>query len=62
MKYSQPRVPILYGPQIPRQDREDTKERYNRALLTLFVPSRTVLDLCDANQKWEGYRKYPTFA
>ncbi|CAF1123500.1 unnamed protein product [Rotaria sp. Silwood1] len=53
MKYSQPRVPILYGPQIPRRDRDDTQERYSRALLTLFVPWRTVSDLCDVNQKWE---------
>jgi len=53
MKYSEPRVPILYGPQIPRQDREDTKERYSRAVLTLFVPWRIVSDICDVNQKWE---------
>ena len=26
MKYSRPHVPILYGPQIPRQDRDDTRE------------------------------------
>ena len=38
MKYSEDHVPILYGPQIPRRDRDDTRERYNRALLTLFVP------------------------
>ncbi|CAF4248666.1 unnamed protein product [Rotaria sordida] len=37
MKYSQLHVPIFYGPQIPRQDRDDTRERYCRALLTLFV-------------------------
>ena len=53
MKYSQPRVPILYGPQIPRRDRDDTRERYSRALLTLFVPWRTVADLCSATQTWE---------
>ena len=53
MKYSQPHVPVLYGPQIPRQDRDDTRERYNRALLTLSVPWRTVTDLCDINQTWE---------
>jgi hypothetical protein len=53
MKYSQLHVPILYGPQIPRRDREDTRERYNRALLTLFVPWRTVVDLCGATQTWE---------
>ena len=38
MKYSKSHVPILCGPQIPRQDRADTRERYCRALLTLFVP------------------------
>ena len=53
MKYSQSRVPILYGPQIPRRDRDDTRERYSRALLTLFVPWRTVADLFSATQTWE---------
>ena len=53
MKYSEHHVPILYGPQIPRRDRDDTRERYSRALLTLFVPWRTVTDLCDVNQTWE---------
>ena len=50
VKYSEPHVPILYGPQIPRQDRDETRERYWRALLTLFVPWRAVTDLCDINQ------------
>ncbi|CAF3690400.1 unnamed protein product [Rotaria sp. Silwood1] len=53
MKYSEYRVPILYGPQIPRRDRDDTRERYSQALLTLFVPWRAVTDLCDVNQTWE---------
>ena len=53
MKYSEHHVPILYGPQIPRRDRDDTRERYSRALLTIFVPWRTVADLCDINQTWE---------
>ncbi|CAF1616732.1 unnamed protein product, partial [Adineta ricciae] len=53
MKHIEHRVPILYGPQIPRRDREDTQERYCRAILTLFVPWRNVSDLCDVNQKWE---------
>ncbi|CAF1589237.1 unnamed protein product, partial [Adineta steineri] len=53
MKYTQSRVPILYGPQIPRQDRDDTRERYCRALLTLFVPWRSVADLCAIEQTWE---------
>ncbi|CAF3748667.1 unnamed protein product [Rotaria sp. Silwood1] len=53
MKYSERHVPILYGPQIPQQDRDDTRERYSRAILTLFVPWRTVIDLFSANQTWE---------
>ena len=53
MKYSESHVPILYGPQIPRQDHADTRERYCRALLTLFIPWRTVSDLCALNQTWE---------
>ncbi|CAF3241520.1 unnamed protein product [Rotaria sp. Silwood2] len=53
MKYSERHVPILYGPQIPRRDRDDTRERYSRAILTLFVPWRTVTDLCGVNQTWE---------
>ncbi|CAF1175984.1 unnamed protein product [Rotaria sordida] len=58
MKYSQLHVPILYGPQIPRQDRDDTRERYCRALLTLFVPWRSVTNLCDTNQTWKDAFKY----
>ena len=53
MKYSELHVPVLYGPQVPRQDRDDTRERYNRALLKLFVPWRNVVDLCDINQTLE---------
>ncbi|CAF0878082.1 unnamed protein product [Rotaria sordida] len=58
MKYSQLHVPIFYGPQIPRQDRDDTRERYCRALLTLFVSSRSVTNLCDTNQTWKDAFKY----
>ena len=39
------------------RDRDDTRERYSRALLTLFVPWRTVTDLCDVNQTWEDALK-----
>jgi hypothetical protein len=35
------------------RDRDDTRERYCRAMLTLFVPWRTVCDLCDVDQNWE---------
>ena len=45
-------VPVLVGPQIPRQDREETRERYSRAIATLFIPWRSVRDLCDMNQSW----------
>ena len=45
-------VPVLVGPAIPREDREDTAERYARAILTLFQPWTTVFDICDVNQSW----------
>ncbi|CAF1468535.1 unnamed protein product [Adineta ricciae] len=53
MKYSEAHVPVLYGSQIPRQDRDETRERYSRAILTLFVPWRNVTDLCNVDQTWE---------
>lgn len=53
MKRSKPVVPVLLGPPIPRSDRDDTKERYCRSILALFLPWRTVSDLCDVNQTWE---------
>ncbi|CAF2150657.1 unnamed protein product [Rotaria magnacalcarata] len=52
IKHTKPVVPVLIGPQIPRQEREETRERYSRALLTLFVPWRSVHDLCALNQTW----------
>lgn len=52
IKRSTPVVPVLLGPQIPRQDREETRERYCRAILTLFIPWRTVEDLCNSEQTW----------
>jgi hypothetical protein len=52
IKLSNPIVSVLLGPQIPRHDREETRERYHRALLTLFVPWRTAMDLCHANETW----------
>ncbi|CAF1582050.1 unnamed protein product, partial [Adineta steineri] len=45
-------VPVLLGPQIPRKDREETQERYSRAIATLFIPWRSVKDLCVVNQSW----------
>ena len=53
MKRTSPVVPVLLGPPIPRQDREETQERFCRAILTLFVPWRSVLDICDLNQTWK---------
>ena len=52
IKRSKPVVPVLIGPQIPRKDREETQERYSRAIATLFIPWRSVKDLCDVNQSW----------
>lgn len=52
MKRTKPVVPVLVGSQIPRQDREETRERYSRAIATLFISWRSVKDLCDMNQKW----------
>ena len=45
-------VPVLVGPAIPRHDREDTAERYARAILTLFHPWTTVFDICHVSQSW----------
>ena len=53
MEYSEPRVPVLYGPPVPRRDREDPLERHSPALLAFFVPWRGVSDLCHVDQKWE---------
>ncbi|CAM2727278.1 unnamed protein product [Rotaria socialis] len=52
IKHTNPVVPVLVGPQIPRQKREETCDRYSCALLTLFVPWRSVHDLCALNQTW----------
>ena len=52
IKRTEPVFPVLVGPQIPRQDREETRERYSRAIATLFIPWRSVRDLCDVNQSW----------
>jgi hypothetical protein len=45
-------IPVLVGPAIPRYDREDTADRYARAILTLFHPWTTVLDICRLDQSW----------
>jgi hypothetical protein len=38
---------------VPRRDRDDTRERYCRSILTLFVPWRSIEDICYVNQTWE---------
>ena len=53
MKRTSPVVPVLLGPPIPRQDREETQARFGRSILTLFVPWRSVFDICDLNQTWK---------
>ena len=52
IKHTIPVVPVLLGPQIPRREREEVCERYCRAVLTLFVPWRSVHDLCTLNETW----------
>ncbi|CAF4737429.1 unnamed protein product, partial [Rotaria sp. Silwood2] len=51
-------VPVIYGLQISRRDRDDTRERYCRAILTLFVLWHTVTDLCGISQTWEDAFKF----
>ena len=53
MKRTSPVVPVLLGPPIPREDREETQERYCRSILALFVPWRSVFDICDLHQTWK---------
>ncbi|CAF4062556.1 unnamed protein product, partial [Adineta steineri] len=53
IKRMKPVVPVLLGPPVPRKDRDDTKERYCRSILTLFVPWRSIQDVCDVDQTWE---------
>ena len=48
-----PVVPVLLGPPVPRRDRDDTRERYCRAILTLFFPWRSIQDVCNVDQSWE---------
>jgi hypothetical protein len=52
IKRPKPVVPVFIGPHIPRKDREETQERYSRAIATLLIPWRSVKDLCDSNQSW----------
>lgn len=52
MKWTSTRIPVLIGPKIPRRDRIDTRDRYCRAILTLFKPWFTANDLCKLDQSW----------
>ncbi|CAF4708536.1 unnamed protein product, partial [Rotaria sp. Silwood2] len=52
IKHTTPVLPVLLGPQILGCEREETRERYCRALLTLFVSWRSVHDLYAVNQTW----------
>lgn len=52
IKRMKPVVPVLLGPPVPRRDRDDTRERYCRSILTLFLPWCSVKDLCDVDQTW----------
>ena len=53
VEHSQSRVPVLYGPQIPRRARDETQPQYSRALLTLSIPWRSVSDRCRNGQTWQ---------
>ncbi|CAF4690029.1 unnamed protein product, partial [Rotaria sp. Silwood2] len=52
IKHTTPVVPVLLSLQILRREPEETRERYCHALPTLFVPWRSVHDLCAMNQTW----------
>ena len=53
IKRTKPVVPVLLGPPVPRRDRDDTRARYCRCILTLFHPWRSIEDVCDVDQRWE---------
>lgn len=53
IKRMKPVFPVILGPPVPRRDRDDTRERYCRSILTLFCPWRSVQDACDLNRTWE---------
>lgn len=61
MKWTSCHIPVLVGPQIPRKDRENTRERYCRAILTLFRPWEKATDLCRVDQSWtEALKEHET--
>lgn len=53
IKRNKPVIPVLLGPPVPRGDRDDTRARYCRCILALFLPWRSVQDICDVDQTWE---------
>lgn len=55
-------IPVLIGPQIPRQNREETRERYCRSILTLFKPWRTFTDLIFLEETWnEAWTRHTSY-
>jgi hypothetical protein len=50
-------VPVLIGPPIPRRERDDTIERYARAILTLFHPWRGIQNICQSSGSWNDTLK-----
>ena len=53
-------VPVILGDRIPRSDRTDEeRERWSRAILTLFKPWRHPADLKESSETWyEAYERY----
>ncbi|CAF3292858.1 unnamed protein product [Rotaria sp. Silwood2] len=52
IKHTTPVVLVLFDSQILCREQEETRQRYCLALLTLFVPWRSVHDLYAVNQAW----------
>ncbi|KAF8222890.1 hypothetical protein L208DRAFT_1225942, partial [Tricholoma matsutake] len=51
-------IPVLIG-SVPRQDCQETYERYCRLMLTLFKPWRMAFDLHQPNESWSAaFRNY----
>ncbi|KAH6888880.1 hypothetical protein BKA70DRAFT_1049024, partial [Coprinopsis sp. MPI-PUGE-AT-0042] len=47
-------VPNFIGPPLPRADKEEDRDRYSCAMLTLFKPWRSGLDLKAHDATWEN--------
>ncbi|KAJ7840461.1 hypothetical protein B0H13DRAFT_1649672, partial [Mycena leptocephala] len=58
-----PVINLLLGETIPRPDRSPKKkERWARAMLILFKPWRSVMDLKEANECWTVAFERTTFS